>query len=63
MTIDPSATSTVAARLGIGPGDIVGGRYELVSLLGEGGMGAVFKAKHTVLGRIVAIKVLKPEVA
>jgi serine/threonine-protein kinase len=53
----------MAARLGLSPGDIVGGRYQIISLLGEGGMGAVFQAKHTVLGRIVAIKVLKPDMA
>ncbi|MBK8697140.1 MAG: protein kinase [Deltaproteobacteria bacterium] len=53
----------MAARLGLSPGDVVGGRYEIVSLLGEGGMGAVFQAKHRVLGRIVAIKVLKPDMA
>ncbi|MDB4931249.1 MAG: Serine/threonine protein kinase PrkC, regulator of stationary phase, partial [Myxococcaceae bacterium] len=53
----------MAARLGLSPGDVVGGRYEIISLLGEGGMGAVFQAKHQVLGRVVAIKVLKPDMA
>jgi serine/threonine protein kinase len=37
------------------------GSYELVELLGEGAMGQVFLAKHTKLGRQVAIKLLKPE--
>ncbi len=50
-------------RLGFRPGEIVGERYEIVRLLGEGGMGAVFEARHRVLGRVVAIKVLKPELA
>ena len=53
----------MAQRLGLSPGDVVGGRYQIVRLLGEGGMGAVFEARHQVLGRIVAIKVLKPDVA
>jgi serine/threonine-protein kinase len=39
------------------------GSYELVSLLGEGAMGRVFKARHVKLGRSVAIKVLNPEYA
>jgi serine/threonine protein kinase len=32
--------------------------YEVVSLLGKGGMGEVFKARDTTLGREVAVKIL-----
>ncbi len=42
-------------------GTVVNGKYRLVRLLGDGGMGSVYEARHTVLGTRVAIKVLHPE--
>jgi tRNA A-37 threonylcarbamoyl transferase component Bud32 len=37
------------------------GSYVLLEKLGEGGMGAVFKARNWKLGRVVAVKVIRPE--
>lgn len=44
-------------------GTVLESRYELGRVLGAGAMGAVFEAKHLRLGRMVAIKVLRPALA
>src|SRR5215510_96234 len=44
-------------------GTTVDGRYLMEKVLGQGGMGVVYTARHVVLGKRLAIKVLKPDVS
>jgi serine/threonine-protein kinase len=46
----------------LAPGTILG-KYNIIRLLGAGGMGAVYEATHTEIGKKVAIKVLSPLIA
>src|SRR5438034_176804 len=41
----------------------VGERYEVLGLVGAGGMGFVYRARHRALGHIVAVKILPPQLA
>ncbi len=44
-------------------GLVLGGRYLIERLLGEGGMGAVYQAQHTHMHKRLAVKVLHPEMS
>jgi tetratricopeptide (TPR) repeat protein len=43
-------------------GEVLGGRFRIVSLLGRGGMGEVYRAEDSVAAETVALKVLRPRV-
>jgi serine/threonine-protein kinase len=42
-------------------GTVLGGRYRLVELLGQGGMATIYRARDNQLERDVAVKILRPE--
>jgi serine/threonine protein kinase len=42
-------------------GEVLAGRYRLLNQIGSGGMGTVYAAEHTEVGRKVAIKILRAE--
>ena len=44
-------------------GKMLGGRYEIIDVVGVGGMAVVYRARDVVLGRYVAVKILKDEYA
>jgi serine/threonine-protein kinase len=43
------------------PGDIVGGAYEIIDLLGQGGMGNIYRARHNIMLEEYALKTLRAE--
>src|SRR5690242_1563678 len=45
------------------PGTLLGARYQILKILGQGGMGAVYQARDQELDRTIALKVIRPDLA
>jgi serine/threonine protein kinase len=58
--VSDSVTTAPMARRDL-VGTIVGEKYVVRAILGEGGMGTVYEAEHMTIGRAVAVKVLHPK--
>ena len=57
MSVQRMPSSAPETRLG----DVIGGRYRVLSVLGRGGMGVLYTAEHQLTHRRVALKLLLPD--
>lgn len=51
----------VAEGVNLSAGDVVAGKFEIQGLLGQGGMGAVYRATEIVTGNAAALKIISPD--
>lgn len=59
----PAGTAAPSPSADAAVGDLIAGKYQLEKLLGEGGMGRVFLARHALTKKLVALKFLRAELS
>src|SRR5262245_65833522 len=61
--VDVSETPLPDRKPGARTGDLIGGRYVVEGQLGRGGMGRVLRVRHSALGKVFALKLIKTTIA